>query len=394
MLNSNELLTEIYKEKQIIKYWFSSTFKNKEDEKEFSLFKIQFYNKLRLYLGIVFCVYLIFNLTFGLIWDKLLFYDKIFKGIILFANIILLILIKRSDVDSRVNIIFCYIKFFINVLFYLDVIIFFMRKFIINKDPSNKVDVIRHFYMTVILTILEYSIYLKPSKLISNVIASLFLITLAVGGFINEKEPLYLLSEIIVSLTLYILFRFSEIMWNFKREMFVCIKQTETISQYYESLVNNMEIQVVSLLDNKFIMFNNAFYKELPVYKDEDNLNIQTNQNNSILEKSNLRIKAEEQSNNENKNKNSSISSYLSKLVKSDNLSISLLDIINTSIYVRDKANQRNLTANFISLGTFILKNNNRRFFNIFYRVFNISKDIIESKQIMMFILMKLLISR
>ena len=52
MSDNTKLLKEIYNDKEMTKNCFYSSFKNKAEEEELSMFKYQYYQKLRLFTGI------------------------------------------------------------------------------------------------------------------------------------------------------------------------------------------------------------------------------------------------------------------------------------------------------------------------------------------------------
>lgn len=362
MVKLNDLLYEIFKEKEIIHHWFYSSFRNNQDEKEFSAFKIQYYNKIRLYLGILICCFLVISILLSNIFsDKFKLYDAILKGLILIINIVSLIIILKTDVYSSVNIVMCYIKFICNLMNYTYILIYFLRLNIVQNVNLDNVNVIRFIYTALSLTLAEYSFFIRPSKLFSNIIVSIYLITVIIGSVLCENDRIYLLPECLLILSLYFVFQFSEGMWNFKREIFVSIKQIETISEYYESLINNMQIQVVSLMDNKVIMYNSSFLKEI-----------------SLFEYGNLRSKNENLSIT-NSSRHDLCDVYLNDLVRKDSS-----DTICKIIKEIDKEKQNSITSisNFKSLGNFVLKSNNKRVFAIYFRIFSINKDLLDSKAI------------
>ena len=127
------------------------------------------------------------------------------------------------------------LNFFVNVANYYAMIIYLITSVDISPTIyyNNAINTVRTVYTTLILIFLEYGFFIRPSKLISHTITTMYLILVVVGGVSNTSDRLYLLSESIVIATFYVLFQGSEALWNFKRELFTGIKQVETLSKYY-----------------------------------------------------------------------------------------------------------------------------------------------------------------
>ena len=384
---SKELLSEICKEKEVIKHCFYSSFKNKQDELEYSLFKNDLFRKIRLMLGIVLNIFISAQIILFLVSDRYWYKQElIIEVFVLVFNTVSMFIIHLTPIYSKINIVFSYIKFFLNLLNYNSILIHNIIKAAkLNDFPYYKEFIIRNFYLTLILNFVEYAFFIKPSKLISFFVLSTILLTTIIGGVLNSENRYFLILESITTISCYFTYQSPEVVWGFKREAFISIKQTETLSQYYESLINNMKIQVVSLLNNKFIMYNNTFYNEVnSTYQTQTNdkkeinsLNLNNSKNINNQEKSNLRIKTDEQLL-FCKNQNESVfNTYLTDLVKINEEKVSLLSIINCPIKLKEG---KLAISNFIFLGTFTLKNNIKRFFDVYYRVFNIveKKDIID----------------
>ncbi len=148
MIKLNNLLYEIFKDKETIKHCFYSSFKNDNDEKEFFSFKMEYYKRLRFYIGILICSFILISILLSNVFVyEFKLYDVIIKGIILILNITCLFIILKTYGHSSINICLCYIKFFANVLTYIYILIYFLNLNIVQNVILDKVNVIRLYIL-------------------------------------------------------------------------------------------------------------------------------------------------------------------------------------------------------------------------------------------------------
>ena len=232
MNNCHELLDEIYKEKEIIKHCFYSSYKNIQDENEFTNFKGQYYKKLRLYIGIAIILYYVTSLVYKVMYERYFFHNIIIISVVLAFNAVSVVIIYKTQINSNVNLALCYIKFFLNVLTNINVLLHYMftDKGYNEVVESNKLDVVRIIYLSYTMMFIEYCVYIRPSKLISNFLITLNLIVVSAPLIFYKENNIFIVPEMLTTAILYLLFQFSEVIWNFKREMFISIKQTDTLS--------------------------------------------------------------------------------------------------------------------------------------------------------------------
>ena len=111
MLRYNGLLNEIYKEKEIINKWGFNSFKNIQDEKEFANYKNEIHRKLRLYITIVQILYSIV-VSFYSIFTEFVLFAIVAEVLVILLNTILIIIIHKTNIYSKINFVLCYVKFF------------------------------------------------------------------------------------------------------------------------------------------------------------------------------------------------------------------------------------------------------------------------------------------
>ena len=403
MSDNSKLLKEIYKEKEMInRCLLSSSFKNKRDEEECSQFKEDSLKRTRLYAGLIVIVFSISHTLFFYIEKKEL-YALILHIIINCINLTFIVLIHKTRINSTFNNTLCNIRFICNLVNYAHYMIYIgyninnydNKEIKTNHDINQHIDLMqsgpRNFYLTGTITIIEYCLCVEMCNFLDYFICLLYLGFAIFCNCNYTTNRVHMIPEIIASFGLKLIFNAIYSIWSFKREMFVNMKQTQTLSKYYESLVNNMQLQVVSFFEDKYLMFNSAYLSQLNI----DNLNIENhadvrkdtycsvNEQNKIKQSNlnvNQEIEDEVKINDDKINEISKI--YFKNLVKTSD-SESSLELVLNSIKESMLTNQGEYNGNltFKALGTFTLKN--KQFFSIYYRIFfidlsNTSKYIID----------------
>ena len=144
----------------------------------------------------------------------------------------------------------------------------FQEKYITNHIREQSI--IRNVYLQVILLIPEYLAFIKPCKLLGFLIFLMYAFIVTLANFLTGET--FFKSNFIpeyFSLVGLLLMVFSSSYFDsIRREIFIHIKQTETFSNYFEALINNMQIQVVSFSNNKLALCNDSYIK----YMNEENI--------------------------------------------------------------------------------------------------------------------------
>ena len=378
MSNNIELLKVINKNNEVIDTCFYTYFKNNKYEEEYNNFKYKFHLKLRLTSSVLIIVYsLIISISFLI--NKGVLYGSIIQfGVFLF-NFISIIIIYKTPMSSKLNIALSYLKLILNIINYSFFILFNMlltSNYTAEEFISNKIEVIleytfitnaivRNIHLTIFLIVIEYGFFIKSSKKISFSILAWYIIICIIGSLFNKLDPFYLKYEFLSLVFFTLFFLIPDIIWNSKREQFISFKNTETINNYYESLINNMQIQVVSLFNKKSIMYNSSFSNQINTRK--QSLNIDKITSNNLIDKVDiLSIKKD-------KLNDFDINAYLECLIKIEDEKLSLLEIINN--LSNGKAEIKENNSNFKSLGTFITKDNENRFYEVYSRLFDINDE-------------------
>lgn len=273
MSNKSHLLSEIYKKKEIISNCIGSKFTNNDDEIEYNNFIGPRMKSYQLISGLLTLIYNITNTIYFILdpSSKSISYGLaiiVIFCLITILNILFLVIILKTSLNSKINHILTLSKIFINLIRNLYYIYFLIA--IPREDDSNhsrELSLLRNLYLQLILLAPEYLSF-KPFKLLGYSIFICYSIIITVVNFFSGQVNFQynFIPEYFSLLGFFIMVYSSSYFDRIRREIFIHIKQTETFSNYFEALINNMQLQVISFNDCKPVMYNDSYMKYI---KDE-----------------------------------------------------------------------------------------------------------------------------
>ena len=267
MSTKSQLIKEIYMDKKVNSNLITSYFENREDEIDYLNYTGPRSRLYQLIGGLFLLLYNITN-TYYIFQDSGL--DKVSYKIfikILFVcfailNVIFLIIMIKSSLNSIVNKISTYSKLIINLIGYF-YYIYFLISF---KNPDEKeyertYSIIRNLYMQAALFMVEYLFLIKPCRLIGYIFSfSEVGVIIYLNFIVDDKSFLSVfVPELLASLLLFILVEAANYFDKMRRKTYNYIKQTENFSNYFETLLSNMQFHLISYCNDKLVLYNESY---------------------------------------------------------------------------------------------------------------------------------------
>lgn len=255
MSGKKSLIDVIYTEKKTTKDLFEIRFVDKETEVEFNNFNAKTARNFRIAFGLASTFYYISNTVFFWFDRDMRIHLSTFILYCLFTlvNALSFIVIMKTNTNSVCNRLMCYARFFFayfrNIHYFVFIELF--------DNTSNKLDTfIRNHYFHCAIVFSDYIFFLKPSFIISSVTGFGWMSLIFYLNFINGNK---LLPELISCIPLFFLNSSAIFFDDYKRKIFLAVKQSEAILRYFEGLINGMETQLITFNNDIPVFSNHSF---------------------------------------------------------------------------------------------------------------------------------------